>query len=149
LPEVDAEITLLLHENGLELDEQIDNFVVCRDDGRLVGCAGFDRYVIKDVAVAPGLHGNAVSLGLGSAVTKLAADHGYHDLFLYCRPDNVQRFRGWAFHPLVEIPGVIALMENNPVALPKYLEKLSREHHPGISCRRRSGRSPNMMLSGS
>lgn len=130
-PEVVAEITQLLHENGLELDEQIDNFVVCHEHGRLVGCAGVDRDVIKDVAVAPGLHGSAVSLRLGSEVAKLAADHGYHDLFLYCRPDNVRRFRGWAFHPLVEIPDVIALMENNPVALPKYLQKLSRERHPG------------------
>jgi hypothetical protein len=130
-PEVKVEIARLLHDNGLELDEQIENFVVCREDGRLVGCAGFDRDVIKDVAVAPGLRGTAVSLRLGGEVVKLAAGHGYHDLFLFCRPDNVKRFRGWAFHPLVEMPGVIALMENNPIALPKYLEKLSRGRRPG------------------
>ena len=130
-PDVEAEITRLLQENGLELDEQINTFVVCRKDGHLIGCAGFDRDVIKDVAVTPGLHGAAISLRLGSEVTKLAAARGYHDLFLYCRPDNAQRFRGWAFYPLVEIPDVIALMENNPVALAKYLEKLSRERHPG------------------
>jgi [citrate (pro-3S)-lyase] ligase len=130
-PEIRVEIARLLHDNGLELDEQIENFVVCREDGRLVGCAGFDRDVIKDVAVAPGLRGTAVSLRLGGEVVKLAAGHGYHDLFLFCRPDNVKRFRGWAFHPLVEMPGVIALMENNPIALPKYLEKLSRGRRPG------------------
>ena len=130
-PEVETEITRLLNDNGLEFEEQVDNFVIGREDGRLVGCAGLDRDVIKDVAVAPGLHGSAVSLRLGSEISKLAAAHGYHDLFLYCRPDNVKRFRGWAFHVLVEIPGVIALMENNPVALPKYLENLSRGYHPG------------------
>jgi len=132
-PEAEAEIRSLLHDNGLDLDEQVDTFVVCRENGRIVGCAGLDRDVVKDVAVASSLRGTAVSLRLGSVVVKLAAVHGHHDLFLYCRPDSVQWFRGWAFHPLVEVPGVITLMENNPLNLPKYIEKLSRERRPGTT----------------
>jgi [citrate (pro-3S)-lyase] ligase len=130
-PEAEAEIRQLLQDNGLEFDEQIDTFVICRERGRLVGCAGLDRDVVKDVAVAAGLRGSAVSLRLGSFVVKLAASRGHHDVFLYCRPENVAWFRGWAFHPLVELPGVITLMENNPLALPKYIETLSRERRPG------------------
>ena len=129
--ETKAEIEQLLHENGLDLEERVDSFIVCRQDGRLVGCAGLDRDVVKDVAVAAHLRGNSVSLGLGSAVLKLAADRGYHDLFLYCRPDNVKLFRGWTFYTLVEIPDVITLMENNPVNLDKYCEKLARDRKPG------------------
>lgn len=130
-PDGKAEIERLLHENDLELEDGIDIFVVGREQGRLVGCAGLDRDVIKDVAVAPDLRGNAVSLRLGSEVLKIAADAGHHDLFLYCRPDNVKLFRGWAFIPLVEIPGTITLMENNPVALQKYCDELARDRHPG------------------
>ncbi len=129
--DAEAEVKQLLHENGLDLDEQVDSFIVCRQDGRLVGCAGLDRDVVKDVAVAADLRGNSVSLGLGSAVLKMAADRGHHDLFLYCRPDHVKLFRGWTFHPLVEIPDVMTLMENNPVALDKYCEKLARGRKPG------------------
>jgi len=131
VPEAKPEIRDLLHDNGLELDEQVDTFIICREHGRLVGCAGLDRDVVKDVAVASDLRGSAVSLRLGSRVVKLAAERGHPDLFLYCRPDNVDWFRGWAFHPLVEVPGIIALMENNPLNLPKYLELLSRERRPG------------------
>ncbi|HME21146.1 MAG TPA: [citrate (pro-3S)-lyase] ligase [Acetobacteraceae bacterium] len=131
VPEAKEEIRDLLQENGLDLDEQVDIFVVCREHGRLVGCAGLDRDVIKDVAVDPSLRGTAVSLRLGSRVLALAADRGHADLFLYCRPEHVDWFRGWAFHPLVEVPGVMTLLENNPLNLPKYVERLSRERRPG------------------
>lgn len=130
-PDAKAEIEQLLRENDLDLEDGIETFVVCRDRGRLVGCAGLDRDVIKDVAVAPDMRGNAVSLRLGSEVLKVATDAGYHDLFLYCRPDNVKLFRGWAFFPLVEVPGTIVLMENNPVALQKYCDGLAKDRHPG------------------
>ena len=130
-PDGKAEIERLLHENDLELEAGIDIFVVCREQGRLVGCAGLDQDVIKDVAVAPDLRGNAVSLRLGSEVLKMAADAGHHDLFLYCRPDHVKLFRGWAFFPLVEVPDTVALMENNPVALKKYCDTLAADRRPG------------------
>lgn len=130
-PEDRAEIERLLHENDLELEDGIDIFVVGREQGRMVGCAGLDRDVIKDVAVAPHLRGNSVSLRLGSEVLKLAAEAGHYDLFLYCRPDNVKLFRGWAFFPLVEVPGTITLMENNPLALQAYCDGLAGERRPG------------------
>ncbi len=130
-PDGKAEIEQLLSENGLDLEDDIHTFVVCRENGRLVGCAGLDRDVVKDVAVAPGSQGNSVSLSLGSEVLKMAADAGYHDLFLYCRPDNVPLFRGWAFFPLAEIPDTITLMENNPAALQTYCDGLAKERHPG------------------
>ncbi len=130
-PDGKAEIEQLLHENDLELEDGIDIFVVGRDQGRLVGCAGLDRDVIKDVAVAPHLRGSSVSLRLGSEVLKLAAEAGHHDLFLYCRPDNVKLFRGWAFFPLVEVAGTITLMENNPMALRSYCGGLAADRHPG------------------
>ena len=118
VPEAKEEIRDLLQENGLDLDEQVEIFVVCREHGRIVGCAGLDRDVVKDVAVDPSLRGTAVSLRLGSRVLALAAARGHADLFLYCRPEHVDWFRGWAFHPLVEVPGVMTLLENNPLNLP-------------------------------
>src|SRR5271166_3482810 len=74
VPEAREEIRDLLHANGLELDEQVDVFIACRQAGRLVGCAGLDRDVVKDVAIDTSLRGAAVSLRLGSRVVNLAAE---------------------------------------------------------------------------
>ena len=50
-PEMRA-IRTLLAASDLELDNQVEVFVVCRHDGRIVACAGLDHYTIKCVAVA-------------------------------------------------------------------------------------------------
>ena len=55
-PEME-EITKLLANDDLRLDAQIQVFVVCRRQGRLVACAGLDHQTIKCVAVAKELRG--------------------------------------------------------------------------------------------
>ena len=69
------EILALL--TGLELPgqgvaEHLSDFVVARDDGRLVGCAGLELYgawgLLRSVAVASDLQG----FGLGSLLTSAA-----------------------------------------------------------------------------
>ena len=76
----------LLAANDLALDEQVEVFVVCRQQGRIVACAGLDHATIKCVAVAADLRGEALSLKLGSEVVKLAAERGQFHLFLYSAP---------------------------------------------------------------
>ena len=102
-PEMEG-IRTLLAANDLELDDQIEVFVVCRRQGRLVACAGLDHYTIKCVAVAEDARGESLSLALGSEVVKLAASRGQFHLFLYSAPRNLPFFRGWGFYPLVEVP---------------------------------------------
>jgi len=126
-----GEIRKLLATNELELDEQIEVFVVCRREGRLVACAGLDHYTIKCVAVAEDARGESLSLELGSEVIKLAAERGHFHLFLYTPSHNQQWFRGWGFHRLVEVPHFIVLMENSPIAIKQYCESLREQRPPG------------------
>ena len=125
------EVRKLLAANDLELDDQIEVFVVCRRQGRLVACAGLDHYTIKCVAVAEDVRGESVSLDLGSEVIDLAAARGQFHLFLYSAPHNLQFFRGWGFYPLVEVPRRVVLMENSPVALERYCDSLHARRRPG------------------
>ena len=129
-PEV-QEIRKLLAANDLELDAEVEVFVVCRREGRLVACAGLDHYTIKCVAVAEDVRGESLSLRLGSEVVKVAAERGQFHLFLYTRPHNQELFRGWGFHPLVEVPSFIVLMENSPIAIKRYCETLAAHRRPG------------------
>ena len=125
------EIRALLAANDLALDEQVETFVVCRQQGRLVACAGLDHATIKCVAVAAQCRGEALSLKLGSEVVALAAERGRFHLFLYSAPHNLQFFRGWGFYPLVEVPDLVMVMENSPVAIRRYCEGLARLRRAG------------------
>ncbi|HUL92970.1 MAG TPA: [citrate (pro-3S)-lyase] ligase, partial [Burkholderiales bacterium] len=129
-PEME-EIRNLLAANDLELDNQIEVFIVCRRQGRLVACAGLDHYTIKCVAVAEDVRGESVSLELGSEVIGLAAARGQFHLFLYTKPGNLPLFRGWGFYPLVEVPHRVVLMENSPIAMEKYCDGLRAQRRAG------------------
>jgi len=126
-----ADIQGLLAANGLELNGQVEAFVVCRRDGRLVACAGLDHATIKCVAVAEDMRGESFSLDLGSEVVQLAASRGQFHLFLYTAPHNLALFRGWGFYPLVEVPQRVVLMENSPVAIGQYCTGLRAQRRPG------------------
>ena len=129
-PEME-EITKLLAADDLELDAQIEVFVVCRREGRLVACAGLDHQTIKCVAVANDFRGESLSLELGGEVVKLAAQRGQFHLFLYSAPHNLPFFRGWGFYPLVEVPQLVVVMENSPVAIERYCDALRERRRPG------------------
>ena len=130
------EVRRLLADNQLELDTEIEVFVWCRAQGRLIACAGLDNNVVKCVAVEQDHRGKSVSLGLGSEIVALAVERGYFHLFLYSPPHNRELFRGWGFYPLVEVPGLVLLMENSPIAIKTYCESLRLQKRPGnrIGC---------------
>ena len=126
-----AEVRALLAASDLEFDDQIEAFVVCRRQGRLVACAGLDHATIKCVAVAEDARGESLSLKLGTEVVNLAAARGRFHLFLYSAPRNIPFFRGWGFYPLIEVPQQVVLMENSPTAIETYCGSLREQRRPG------------------
>lgn len=130
-PNVMVEVRKLLAGNNLELDNQVEAFVVCRRDGRVVACAGLDHNTIKCVAVAEQFRGESLSLRLGSETVKLAAERGQFHLFLYAPPHNLPFFRGWGFYHLVEVPQLVVLMENSPIAIQAYCDRLREQRRQG------------------
>ena len=135
-PKVRQEIMALLAECGLDYEEHIQAFVVCRDKGKLVACAGFEKGIIKDVAIAEDLRGTSLSLRLVSEVTYLAHSRNYTTLFVYTEPHNADFFTGCGFYPLVEVPGQTTLLENTPVGIKSYCNSLAQQRIEGktIGC---------------
>lgn len=121
----------LLAAYDLQLDDQVEVFVVCRQGSRIVACAGLDHYTVKCVAVDADARGESLSLELGSEVIRVAAARGQFHLFLYTKPHNVPLFRGWGFYPVVEVPERVVLMENSPVAIKRYCDGLRTQRRPG------------------
>ena len=130
-PEDMAQVRTLLARNDLQLDSRIELFVVGRDHGCIIACAGLDENTIKCVAISHQFRGDSLSLQLGTEVVRLAAEKGHFHLFLYSPPHNIKIFRGWGFYPLVQLPNVIVLMENSPVAIKKYCDTLRLKRQLG------------------
>jgi [citrate (pro-3S)-lyase] ligase len=131
-----AEIRRLLARCQLEMDNNIDVFVVARAGRDLIACAGLSSNIIKCVAICPELRGESISLRLISEIVQVAAERNHYHLFLYAKPENVPFFSGCGFYPLVEVPGKIVLMENSPVAIERYCASLQQQRTTGerIGC---------------
>ena len=125
------QIRQLLSASNLELETQVDVFVVCREQGHVIACAGLYHNTIKCIAVAEAWRGESLSLRLASEVIKLAAERGQFHLFLYTPPNRLPFFRGWGFYPLVEVPQLVLLMENSPIAVQRYCDTLRVQRRPG------------------
>ena len=105
--------------------------VLCRVHGRLIACAGLDHNVIKCVAVAQDFRGESLSLRLGSEIVALAAKEESFISFCIRAPHNRELFRGWGFYPLVEVPDLVSLMENSPIAIQGYCDSLRSRRTAG------------------
>ncbi|PKU21353.1 [citrate (pro-3S)-lyase] ligase, partial [Telmatospirillum siberiense] len=128
-----GEIQTLLRKSGLDYEDGIEVFVVCRPHGRLVACAGLEGNIVKCVAIDPDFRGESLSLRLVSEVVHLAHERGHGHLFLYTGPENVEFFEGCGFYPLVEVPDYVCLMENTPVGIKSYCQRLAAGRKEGAA----------------
>ncbi|WP_392562657.1 [citrate (pro-3S)-lyase] ligase [Orbus sturtevantii] len=120
----------LLQSVDLNLDPQIDNFIIGLFEQQIIACAGLDHNVIKCVAVHPNYQGSSVTLSLIQQVIELAHDKGLYHLFLYTKPENIDLFKACGFYPIVELNNTITLMENTPVGISHYCQSLIKERKP-------------------
>ncbi len=139
-PRLDArgagELKRLLAESGLEIEGDIQVFVVGRIEQRIVACAGLTGGIVKCVAIAAEHRGANLALKLMNELIHLALERGYAHLFLYTKPENVALFEGCGFHLLVEVSGHASLLENTPVGIQGFCQRLGAHRQPGerIGC---------------
>lgn len=128
-----AELKALLAASGLDMESDIQVFVAGRVGARLVACAGLAEGVVKCVAIEAEQRGTSLALRLMNELLHLAMERGHAHLFLYTKPSNVALFHGCGFHLLVEVPGQACLMENTPIGVRAYCDRLRPMRHPGAS----------------
>lgn len=126
-----AEVKELLRASGLDVEADIQVFVVARSRRGIVACAGLAGGVVKCVAIAAEYRGSSLALRLMNEIQHLAMDRGQSHLFLYTKPGNAALFAGCGFHKIVEVRGHACLMENTPVGIRNYCESLKVFRQPG------------------
>jgi len=125
------EIRALLAKCGLDYEDDVEAFVVCRPKGRLIACVGLAGNIVKCAAIEPEWRGESLSLKLLGEAINIAHERGHSHLFLYTSPDNVGFFRGCGFHALVEVPDYVSLMENTPIGIRSYCDRLASLRREG------------------
>jgi [citrate (pro-3S)-lyase] ligase len=130
-PDERAEIETFLLRNGLSYEQGIEIFVVGRHGRKLVACGGLEQNIVKCVATDPLYRGEHLSLTIVDKVIHLAYERGHSHLFLYTRPNNIAFFSGCGFYPIVEVPGLVTLLENSPIGIRRYCDGLAKSRQPG------------------
>lgn len=130
-PRMRKEIADLLGRCGISLEDGVKTFVTCRHKGRLVACAGLEANIVKCVATDPLARGESISLKVVTEMIHVAHELGHDHLFLYTRPNNIAFFAGCGFYPIVEVPGLVTLMENTPIGIRAYCDSLKKLAQPG------------------
>ena len=125
------QIKQLLSLSELDLDPQVNIFIVAKMDNKIVACAGIDNNIIKCVAINPDYRGNQLNLTLLDNTIKYANEQGHFHLFLYTKPENIDFFKGCGFYPIVELNNLIVLMENTPVGIKNYCKHLAELRKDG------------------
>ncbi|WP_211324573.1 [citrate (pro-3S)-lyase] ligase [Orbus hercynius] len=127
-----SEVKHFLEQSNLQLDKQIDLFVVAYNEhDHLIGCAGIYHNIVKCVAIDPNYRGENLTNYLINQIIDYAADRGIFHLFLYTKPENISIFTACSFYPLVVVPNLATLMENTPVGIKHYCQELSTYQHAG------------------
>ncbi len=84
-----TELVVAAHLPPWGIDEHLHNFVVAEQDGRIVGCGGFEAYpagsvaLVRSMAVDESLRGSGLGTRILQWVTERAAEEGLTQLYLF------------------------------------------------------------------
>jgi len=123
------EIRCFLSEHGLGIDDDIEYMILaCDENDQIIACGGIAANILKSIAISETLQGSGFSLKLMTELTSLAYELGRFSLFLFTKPENVNRFRQSGFYLVEKFDSKLALMENSPSRLIGYCNKLAEQH---------------------
>jgi amino-acid N-acetyltransferase len=106
-----TELVVAAHLPPWGIDEHLQNFVVAEQDGRVVGCGGFEAYpagetaLVRSMAVDESLRGGGLGTRILEWVMERAASEGLTQLYLFTMDahDFYLKF-GWVDATLDDVP---------------------------------------------
>lgn len=117
-----------LNSLDLSISLDIEEFIIAKDDMKIVASGGISGNILKCIGVAPEFRGKGVMLKLMSELMDLAYSKGRCDLFLFSKYENRELFESCGFKVITDVKQKIVLMENSN-NLAKYKKNL-------ISCKK-------------
>lgn len=97
----------------LEMSEDIETFVVAKQEDKIVACGGISGNVLKNIAIDESLQGEGLALSLMSELLKMAFKLKRSDLFLFTKPIYQEVFEACGFKYIEQAHHEVILMENS------------------------------------
>lgn len=119
-------IDRFLKRNSLLLDKDVEYTVAIFERNRIVATGSFAGNVLKCIVVDPQYE----ELGLASRITSHLINEEYQrgrtHLFIYTKPENLEKFKDMGFYKIAEVPSKVVLLENNPNGIENFIENLRK-----------------------
>jgi len=119
-----------LHSVSLDMSEDVEIFVVAKEDDRIVACGGLSGRVLKNIALDESLRGEGLALSLMSELLNVAYREGRQDLFLFTKPDYQEVFESCGFKYIEQSKHQVILLENS-YNIDLYKKHLRKYKHTG------------------
>ena len=123
-------VRAFLQRADLEMAEDVELFVIAKEDDRIVACGGLSGRVLKNIAIDESIRGEGLALSLMSELLKVAFREGKHDLFLFTKPEYQEVFESCGFKYIEQANHQVILMENS-YAIDLYKKRLRKYKHTG------------------
>lgn len=126
------QIADFLHDNDLNIDVDIEQFIVAfNDQQQMVACGGIAGRVLKCIAIEPTLRGQGLALKLMTTLINQAFSQHRYELFLFTKPENETLFTECGFHLLARVDHQVILLENSASRLKRYCQRLAQQRVVG------------------
>ncbi len=124
-------VTQFLNCHDLDVDADVERFVVAKSQGEIIACGGLAGCILKSIAIDPALQGSGFSLRLMSELTAMAYEMNRFELFLFTKPQNIKIFRESGFFPISFADDKLVLMENSQTRLSNFVNSLRKKKKEG------------------
>lgn len=125
-------VQAFLESVDLEMSEDVEIFVVAKEDDTIVACGGLSGKVLKNIAIDERIRGEGLALSLMSELIKVAYREKRFELFLFTKPIYQEVFESCGFKYIEQAHGEVILMENS-YNIDLYKKRLRKDKHTAES----------------
>jgi [citrate (pro-3S)-lyase] ligase len=118
------EVEGFLKKFDLILEKDVDYTIALYDEDRIIGTGSLSGNVLKCIAVDSNYQGFGLTNRLITVLLNEQYDRGNSHLFIFTNPSNKKFFFDTGFYEIAEIDSKVTLLENDPMGIEKYINRL-------------------------
>lgn len=122
-----AQLQRFLERQNLSLDKDLEYSVALFDEDQMIASGSFDGRILKCIAVDEAYKNMGLSAIIVTHLVREAYLRGRTHLFVYTKPENKTIFSELGFYEIAEVQSEVALMENRPDGIKRYLEEIAKD----------------------
>lgn len=111
---------------NLSLDEDVEQTIVAKIDGNIIGTCSYGGKVIKSFAVKKELQGEGIAAKLISRITNIMFDKGIFHTFIFTKPVNKYIFSELGYHEVFSTKNV-TLLESSSNNIRRYIDTIKSQ----------------------